>query len=186
MARAFRVERTIGNNVLLTVDQQTETEYVIFGKGIGFSLKAGETIDSTDKRIEKRFRLDDTEQMKKYHFYLEEIDPSVIRITERIAAYIKLKTDVDVNPKLYLALPSHIQFAVYRLRQGMDIVNPFLDETKQSFPVEYEIAATLAEWISEQFHIAIPEAEIGFLAFHVYSGIHNVPVGQIVKQAEQQ
>lgn len=186
MARAFRVERAIGNNVLLTADLQTGREYVIFGKGLGFALKTGQTVDSTDSRIEKRFRLDDTEQMKQYHSYLEEIDPAIIDLTERIADRIKQKTGVDVNPKLYFALPSHIQFAIYRLRNGMDIVNPFLNETKKSFPVEYEIAAQLAEWINEQFHIEIPEDEIGFLSFHVYSGIHNVPVGQIMKQADQQ
>ncbi|MGG1638300.1 hypothetical protein BK120_24950 [Paenibacillus sp. FSL A5-0031] len=185
MARAFRVERAIGNNVLLTIDVQTEKEYVIFGKGLGFSLKAGQIIDRTDNRIEKRFRLDDSEQMKKYHTYLEEIDPTIIDMTERIADYIKQKTGVEVNPKLYFTLPSHIQFAVYRLHNGMDIVNPFLNETKQSFPLEFEIAAKLAEWISEQFHVGIPEEEIGFLSFHVYSGIHNVPVGQLIKQADQ-
>jgi transcriptional antiterminator len=186
MARFFRVERAIGNNVLLTVEQQTGTEYVIFGKGIGFLFKNGQTIDSTEARIEKRFRLDDSEQMKKYHSYLEEIDPAIIQITERTADYIKLKTGIDVNPKLYFAMPSHIQFAVYRLSNGMDIVNPFLNETKKNFPLEYEIAARMAEWISEHFRIEIPEDEIGFLSFHVYSGIHNVPVGQLIKQAEQQ
>jgi transcriptional antiterminator len=186
MARAFRVERAIGNNVLLTADLQTEREYVIFGKGLGFSLKAGQTIDSTDPRIEKRFRLDDTEQMKQYHSYLEEIDPGIIEVTERIAEHIKQKTGVDVNPKLYFALPSHIQFAVYRLRNGMDIVNPFLNETKKNFPMEYEIAARLAEWISKQFEIEVPEDEIGFLSFHIHSGIHNVPVGQLIKQSDQQ
>ncbi|MDQ8735787.1 PRD domain-containing protein [Paenibacillus sp. LHD-38] len=184
MARAFRVERAIGNNVLLTVDLQSEREYVILGKGLGYSLKAGQTIESTDTRIEKRFRLDDTEQMKQYHSYLEEIDPAIIEMTERIADYIKQKTGAGVTPKFYFALPSHIQFAVYRLRNGMDIVNPLLNETKKNFPMEYGIAAHLAEWIKGHFEVDIPEDEIGFLSFHIYSGIHNVPVGQLIKQED--
>lgn len=186
MARAFRVERAIGNNVLLTVEPQTGREYVILGKGLGFALKAGQTIESTDTRIEKRFRLDDTGQMKQYHSYLEEIDPAIIEMTERIADYIQQKTGAEVTPKFYFALPSHIQFAVYRLRNGMDIVNPFLAETKKNFPLEYGIAAQLAERLKAHFQVEIPEDEIGFLAFHVYSGIHNVPVGQLIKQSDQQ
>ncbi|MHA0855317.1 PRD domain-containing protein [Paenibacillus sp. CMAA1364] len=185
MSRAYRIERAIGNNVLLTNDLQSEKEYVIFGKGLSFSFKAGEMIDSTDKRIEKRFRLDDAEEMKQYHSYLEGIDSEIIELTDRISDYILDKVGVQVSPKLQLALPSHLQFAVYRLRNGMEIVNPFIRETKEKFPVEYEIATQLAEWIDEQFHITVPEDEIGFLTFHVYSGIHNIPVGEVLKQAEQ-
>ncbi|MFX3632595.1 MAG: PRD domain-containing protein [Candidatus Pristimantibacillus sp.] len=185
MAGAYRVDRVIGNNVLLTIDTQTGREYVLVGKGLGFTEKTGKLVDNKDSRIEKKFRLDDTEHVRHYHSLLEEIDPEIIRITEQTIDQIKLKTGTDVNPKVYFALPSHIQFAIYRLRNGMDIVNPLLNETKRNFPVEFEIAQQMAEWINKQFEVDVPEDEVGFLTFHVYSAIYNVPVGQLVKQTEQ-
>ncbi|MFF2483975.1 PRD domain-containing protein [Paenibacillus sp. NPDC058071] len=185
MAGAYRIDRVIGNNVLLTVDTETDREYVLVGKGLGFGAKSGTIVDGKDRRIEKKFRLDDTEHVKHYHTLLEDIDPEVIEMTERTIARIKQTTGSDVNPKVYFALPSHIQFAVFRLRNGMDIINPLLNETKRSFPVEYEIARQLAGWISERFQVDVPEDEIGFLTFHVYSAIYNVPVGQLVKQTER-
>ncbi|WP_052350520.1 PRD domain-containing protein [Paenibacillus gorillae] len=185
MAGAFRIERVIGNNVLLTIDSQTEREYVLVGKGLGFTAKSGMLIDGKDPKIEKKFRLDDTEQVQHFQSLLEDIDPAIIRITEQTVQQIKQRTGSAVSPKVYFALPSHIQFAVFRLRNGMDIVNPLLNETKRSFPIEFEIASQLAEWINEQFQVDIPEDEIGFLTFHIYSAIYNVPVGQLVKQAEQ-
>lgn len=86
-----------------------------------------------------------------------------------------------LNDKVYLALPSHIQFTIYRIRKGMDIINPFLEETRINFPKEYDIAAKAAEIIGQTFHIEVPEDEIGFLTYHVYSAVSHVPVGHLVK-----
>ncbi|WP_256865413.1 PRD domain-containing protein [Paenibacillus sp. 32352] len=176
-----RIERVIGNNVILVKELGTDREYVWLGKGIGFGTKASEFIDAKDPRIEKRYRLDDRDQLTQYHSFLEGIDPEVIGISETIIAQIETHFSTPVNHKVYFALPSHIQFAIHRLRNGMDIVNPFLYETKMFFPMEYKIAQQAAELISKQFQINIPDDEVGFLTYHVHSAVTNVPVGQLVK-----
>ncbi len=179
--RLLRIERVISNNVLMVSDSESGKEYVLLGKGIGFSSKGSGTIDAKDPRIEKRFRLDDRDQMSEYHTLLEGIDPEVIRISERIIDSINGQFAEPLNNKVYFALPSHIQFAVYRLKNGMDIVNPFLQETKLWFPKEYEIARGAAKMIGESFGIDVPEDEIGFLTFHVHSAVSSVTVGELVK-----
>lgn len=179
--RLLRIERVISNNVLMVLDSDSGKEYVLLGKGIGFSSKGSGTIEAQDPRIEKRFRLDNRDQMSEYHTLLEGIDPEVIRISERIIDSITGQFSEPLNNKVYFALPSHIQFAVYRLKNGMDIVNPFLQETLLWFPKEYEIARSAAAMISEAFDIEIPEDEIGFLTFHVHSAVTSVPVGELVK-----
>ena len=50
-----------------------------------------------------------------------------------------------------------------------------------SFPKEYDIAAKAAELIGQTFDIEVPEDEIGFLTYHVYSAVSHVPVGHLVK-----
>ncbi|MEK8126885.1 PRD domain-containing protein [Paenibacillus filicis] len=177
----LRIERVISNNVIMVVDPDSGKEYVLLGKGIGFSSKGSGTIEAKDPRIEKRFRLDDRDQLNEYQTLLEGIDPEVIRISEQIIGRVTDSFSLQPSSKVYFALPSHIQFAVYRLRNGMDITNPFLQETQLCFPKEYEIAKQAAEMISQAFHLEVPEDEIGFLAFHVHSAVNDVSVGELVK-----
>lgn len=177
----LRIDRVIGNNVLLTKDVSTGDELVLLGKGIGFSSKDGGMIDAKDPRIEKRFRLDDRDQLRQYQSLIEDIEPEVLVISEKIISLMEAEFNKEVDNKVYLALPSHIQFAIYRLRNGMDIVNPFLYETRMCYPKEYEIAHKAANMMSQAFEIFIPEDEVGFLTFHVYSAVANVSVGQLVK-----
>ncbi|MBP2000990.1 transcriptional antiterminator [Paenibacillus shirakamiensis] len=177
----LQVQRVIGNNVVMAQGGKNGTEYVLLGKGIGFAVKGAGVIEADDPRIEKRFRLEDREQWSQYERLMEDFDPKVMNITDQIIHYISESFPEKLNDKVYLALPSHIQFTVYRLRNGMDIINPFLQETKLCFPKEYEIASRAAEMISEAFHIHVPEDEVGFLTYHVYSAVSNVPVGQLVK-----
>ncbi|AJS57971.1 PRD domain-containing protein [Paenibacillus sp. IHBB 10380] len=177
----FQVQRVIGNNVVMVQGGKKGKEYVIIGKGIGFAVKDSGVIEGDDHRIEKLFRLEDREEWSQYQALLEDIDPKIMRITDEIIADIADEFPDKLNDKIYLALPSHIQFTIYRLRNGMDIVNPFLQETKLTFPKEYEIACRAAEKINAEFQVQIPEDEVGFLTYHVYSAVSNVPVGQLVK-----
>src|SRR4051794_9967063 len=80
----LRIDRVIGNNVILALQEVNGREYVLMGKGLGFAGKAGERIAGDDSRIEKRFRLDDPKQMVHYHAIMDDIDPEVIRVTEQI------------------------------------------------------------------------------------------------------
>ncbi|MFC3746734.1 PRD domain-containing protein [Paenibacillus sp. GCM10012306] len=177
----FQVQRVIGNNVVMVQGSKNGKEYVIIGKGIGFAVKGTGVIEGNDHRIEKLFRLEDRDEWSQYQILLEDIDPKVMKITDEIISDIGEQFAGKLNDKIYLALPSHIQFTIYRLRNGMDIVNPFLQETKMTFPKEYEIAYKAAEKINAEFQVQIPEDEIGFLTYHVYSAVSNVPVGQLVK-----
>jgi transcriptional antiterminator len=177
----LKIDRVIGNNVLLAKDLSSGEELVLLGKGIGFASKYGDCIGVKDPRIEKRFRLDDRDQLRQYQSLIEDIEPEVLVISEKIIALMEVEFKKEVHNKVYLALPSHIQFAVYRLRNNMEIVNPFLYETKMCYPKEYDIAQKAANLMSEAFQIFIPEDEVGFLTFHVYSAVTNVSVGQLVK-----
>lgn len=177
----FQVQRVIGNNVVMVQGSKNGKEYVIIGKGIGFNVKGSSLIEGNDPRIEKLFRLEDREAWSQYQVLLEDIDPKVMKIADEIIADIQSQFPDKLNDKIYLALPSHIQFTIYRLRNGMEIINPFLEETKLSFHKEFEIAYKAAEKINAEFQVEIPEDEVGFLTYHVYSAVNNVPVGQLVK-----
>ncbi|WP_164779757.1 PRD domain-containing protein [Paenibacillus kobensis] len=165
----LQIERVVGNNVVLTVSPDNGKEYVLFGKGIGFNAKPGQYLDKSDERIEKRYRLDDEVPLQQFRDLVDEVDPDCLQIAEQVIDRIKERIGMPIHPKVYFALPNHIQFAVYRLRKGMDIRYPFLMETKRDYPVEYEIAEEAAALIAAKFGIQVPVDEVGFLTLHVRS-----------------
>jgi len=175
------IDRIVGNNVILTLDPQTSKEYVLFGKGLGFVSKGKEWIDSGNACIEKRYKLDEEQPIRQFQELVENISSEVIFISEQIIEKAKERLGTPVQPKVYFALPNHIQFALYRLENDMEINNPFLHETKINFPLEYEIATEAASMIGDSFSIAVPEDEIGFLALHIHSCVGTTTVGQLVK-----
>ena len=177
----LRVERIIGNNVVLAVHPQTGKEMMVMGKGLGYSLKAGALLAADDPRIEKKFRLDDQQQMKQYQRLTETIQPEIQELADRMIRLISAELTPNLNEGIVTALPSHLQFAVYRLQNGMEINNPFLQETKSLLPDEYEVAKQAAAMIGEAFQVEVPEDEIGFLTYHVYSAVKHIPVKVLVE-----
>jgi transcriptional antiterminator len=176
----YTVERAMGNNAVLVREQESKTEWILLGKGLGFA-KATAYIQGNDPRIDKVFRLNQPDQLQQYKALLSNVDAEVFAISEKIIALMEQELTGEVNVQVHVALPSHIQFALYRLKNGMDIVNPFLYETRALFPREYEIAKEAAQLISKEFSMVIPESEVGFLAYHVHSAFSSVPVGRLVK-----
>lgn len=177
----FRVERVIGNNVVLVQNLQSGKELIFLGKGIGFSIKPRAFIQSDDPRIEKRFRTDDQQEMTQYQLLMEAVDPKVKEVSEKIIVMIAEDLAVEVSEHSRAALPSHIQFAVFRIKNGMEIANPFLNETRSLFPQEFEVARKAASLIGQTFGLDVPEEEVGFLTYHVFSATQHVPVKQLVK-----
>lgn len=177
----LKIERIVGNNVILTSHAITNKEYVLFGKGLGFTSKGNQFIQMKDPQIERRYRLDEEQPSSQFQALIENIDTQVIHISEQIIDKVKERLGTPVQPKVYFALPNHIQFVIYRLKNEMEIINPFLSETKLSFPQEYEIATEAVDMINNHFQLQIPEDEIGFLTLHIHTCTETVSVGQLVK-----
>lgn len=177
----LKIERIVGNNVILTSHAITNKEYVLFGKGLGFISKGNQYIQMKDPQIERRYRLDEEQPSSQFQALIENIDTQVIHISEQIIDKVKERLGTPVQPKVYFALPNHIQFVIYRLKNEMEIINPFLSETKLSFPQEYEIATEAVDMINDHFQLQIPEDEIGFLTLHIHTCTETVSVGQLVK-----
>lgn len=177
------IQRVVGNNIVMAFDESTDIEYVLLGKGLGFAAKNETTLSTDDDRIEKRFRLEDREQLMNHPSFFEDIDHKAMEVSDQIIQMIEQRFNKTLHNKIYLALPSHIQFTVYRVRHQMEITNPFLYETQVCFPQEYEVALQALQMICSAFDIKIPEDEAGFLTYHIHSAVSHVPVGQLVKMS---
>ena len=93
--------------------------------------------------------------------------------------YISQKTQTDLNEHIHIALTDHIAFALKRLDQDIVFHNPFLFETREIYPVEYEFAKYAIELIHEKMGVDLGEDEIGFVALHIHSGLTNRHINEV-------
>ena len=101
-------------------------EVVIVGKGIGFHAKKGDIID--ESKIQKIFVANENEKLVDL---IRQISPEYLELVEDI--FYKARTEYNFSPEEQntLALMDHIQFAVKRLKEGIQLDNPFTTEVRQ-------------------------------------------------------
>ncbi|WP_035486914.1 PRD domain-containing protein [Alicyclobacillus contaminans] len=176
----YHIVRALNNNVLVVLTEGRE-EQILIGKGIGFGAKRGQYIDGTDPRIEKRFSLMTQDNKDHFEQLFSVVAPEVVGVAEELIALTLHVLQRPLHEHIHVALPDHIGFALTRLRGGLNIENPFLDEIRLLYPQEWNIAKTGAEWIAERFGVPIPDEEVGFLTLHIHSATHERGLSETVR-----
>lgn len=177
----YIVTKVLSNNVVIT--QKDEEIFVLTGKGIGFGKKKGDPITEKDI-IEQKFIQIKSEFKENYNRILTTVEKEIIAVSEEI---IKLAVDrigKELNSHIHIGLTDHINFAIKRMQEGINIVNPFDMEIKTMYPTEYAIAEEALELIKKRLDISLPESEKGFIALHIYSARVNQSVGETLRYTQ--
>lgn len=174
--KSLHVKKALNNNVIIG-HHPDHGEVVVIGKGIGFNAKSGDQISL--KSIEKLFILTNEQERKQYIQLLPEIDEKLIEVIGEVVMYISQKTQTELNEHIHIALTDHIAFALKRLEQDIVFHNPFLFETQEIYPVEFEFAKYAIDLIHEKMGVDLGEDEIGFVALHIHSGLTNRHINEV-------
>ncbi|ADO76240.1 BglG family transcription antiterminator [Halanaerobium praevalens] len=177
----YKVKKIFNNNVILAEKNKNQQEFILLGNGIGFATKKGDVFAKEDYQIEKEFVPLTGEKRNNYFQLLEEVDSKIIQATEQIITMINQELNKDINQYIRIGLTDHIAFTLKRIREGLEITNPFLVETRTLYKKEFQLAKKSVEILETTFKIKIPEAEIGFIAFHIHGAINNSEVSKTVK-----
>lgn len=163
----YEVIKVLNNNTLLT---SKDNQNVIFlGKGIGFKRKAGELFEPDDQC--QQYALVGKDKGKRNNGKdIVSINPIYIEIASKIINLAKEKFE-HVDEKILLPLVDHIEFAITRLNNNMQISNPFTKDIELLFPEEYKIALKGREIIKQYTEYDIPNDEVGYITLHVHSAI---------------
>ena len=176
----FKVKSVLNNNVIVAVNKKNEREMVIIAKGIGFKSKDKKLIKLREDEINKTYVTYQNDLQKEFSELLNQLDSKVMGLGEEIIA--KAEKDLGpMNEHIHIALTDHIGFAIERFEKGMDINNPFLEETKVLYNDEYEIALDAIDMIEDRLEVKLPESEAGFIAIHLHSARQNKEVSDTVR-----
>lgn len=165
--KSYLVKKTFNNNAVLV--SLGQNEYILIGKGIGFNKKKGSIILESNL-IENVFIQVDETNKNQYEHLLENTDERIVKVVEEIVQLAEKELGETLHVNIHVGLIDHINFALSRIREGIEIVNPFLLETRMLYKQEYVIAEKAVVLLKEQMDIDIPESEIGFITFHIHGG----------------
>lgn len=153
--------KAFNNSAALVEDDGTEK--IVLGKGIGFGLKKGQDVD--ESKIERCFvtteQSDEVEQVK-------EFTAQTIDVTNQIVKMVEPLLQTKFSDYQYLALADHIDFAVTRINDHIDIDPANNDwEVKNLFPKEYAISEKVIALINRELNVKLPKSETTFMTYHL-------------------
>lgn len=175
--RTVKIAKVINNNIISVINEQNK-ELMIMGRGIGFQVKAGDPVNK--EKIEKIYTLDSKEVSDKFKTLLREVPIEVMEVCEEIIRYAKTKYNKKLSDIIYVALTDHINFAIQRKKEGYEIKNALMWETKKLYKDEFSIGLESVKMIKEKLGIELPEDEAGFIALHILNAELNDDVSNIM------
>lgn len=170
------VQKILNNNVLIG-EHITFGEVVVIGNGIGFNRKKGDELST--EAAEKMFVLTNERDQKNYLKLLPFIEDNLQKVIISAIELIKQKTRSPLNEHIHVAFTDHLLFAINRIKNGLELGNPFLMETKTLYPKEFTIALDVVNLINEHLSVSLPEGEAGFIAVHIHSAITNKNLSEV-------
>ncbi|KRL87111.1 transcriptional antiterminator [Ligilactobacillus apodemi DSM 16634 = JCM 16172] len=151
------------------VENDHGQEEIVIGKGIGFGLKKGDLIDQT--KIERRFITanEPTEVMQ-----VKELDDRTIELTTKVVALVEPALNLKFNDFQFLALADHIDFALTRSEESIDMNAANTRwEVRNLFSEEYAIAKQAIALIEHTTGLTLPKSESILLTYHFVNAASN-------------
>ncbi|MCL2601309.1 MAG: PRD domain-containing protein [Treponema sp.] len=159
------------NNIILASDG--EREVIALGKGIGFNARPGEEVDAS--RIEKVFVPQETAQISRFKDILADLPYEIVLLAGKIVDCGKARLRRNFNQSIVIALADHLNFALSRIKDGMEIELPMIWDIKHIYPLEYAMSRQLLVTIKEDTGIELPEAEATAIALHFINAESDYP-----------
>jgi len=176
----FRVIKSLNHNGVLAIDNDTQKQYILLGKGIGFGKKVNERMEAPENThiylLQQETDRGSTKEI------INNIEPEILEVASSIIMEAEKKFN-KVDENILCPLADHIAFAVKRIKNNEHISNPLTADIRALFSEEYEVACKAKDIIKEILGIEINEDEIGYIALHIHSSLGNEKISQAMETA---
>lgn len=166
----MRITKILNSSVVLAMDDSGD-EVVLAGKGIGYNHKKDEVVSLS--AIEKVFVLTDKNVNKNFLKLAKDTPQDYFEASSNIIEHAKEYLKGELNEYIFIALTDHINFAIKRHKEGVNIQNRLLWEVKKFYPNEFKVGEYAVNYLNEKFDIDLPEEEAGNIAFHFVNAQTN-------------
>lgn len=98
------------------------------------------------------------------------LDEKIGVLLDKIFYQIQQEMEISIEVgKFEEEFSYHLMFMLNRLRFGVHLVNPLLDDLREKYPLAYEMAGVATKVISKEYGMTVNEDERGYLA--AYFGV---------------
>lgn len=162
----YIIDKVLNHNSLLVKKENDTNEYLLLGTGVGFGKKPNDTLTPNENVVVYCLQSETDKGVS--DDIIAKVDPIYIEISSEIISLAK-KAFAQIDDNILLPLSDHIHFAIERMKNNMNIVNPFANDIRLLYPEEYNIALQAKELIQEKTGYEIIEDEVGYITLHVHS-----------------
>lgn len=159
----MRVVKILNNNAFIS--EVNGEEIIVVGKGVAFQKKINDEI-MLDENM-KIFSNSKSQMNEKMKNVILNIPESYLEITDIIVEMLKKDYNKELHDIIYVSLTEHIHSAVERLKNGIEIKNPLLNEIKSLYRDEYNIAVKGLDVIKEKLGVKFNKDEAGYITSHI-------------------
>ncbi len=177
----MKVLKAINNNVVSCVDDNGK-ELVVMGRGLGFHVRPGEKLNH--QLVEKVFRMDSPEEFTRLKDLFARLPGDLLELCSRIIDHANQTLGRRLNESIYLTLTDHIQFAIQRSRQGINLQNALLTEVRVFYPKEFAIGEYALEQICLGQGVALPADEAASVALHIVNAEYDSSMNITMRVAQ--
>ena len=170
------IEKVLNNNAFISLDKNGD-EIIVMGKGISFGKKAGQNTELSQGY--KIFSNNDKALNLRLKNIVLNIPQEYMKITEQVVYILENEYNKKINDVIYVSLTEHIQGAIERFKQGIQLKNPLLIDIKRLFKDEYNVSKIALEMINDQFNICFDEDEAGYIAQHIINAELNEDMNDV-------
>lgn len=156
----MKIIKQINNNAALALDG-SGNEIVVLGRGVGFPKMPYELTDLS--RVEKTFY----DVNPQYLGMLADLPQPVMMASADIAELAEIELDCELNPNLPFTLADHLNFAIERIKRGIDLTTPLAYDVKHLYPRESELGMRALEILARHAGIRLPDSEAVNVALHL-------------------
>lgn len=162
------IHKILNNNVVLILDENNK-EQIVMGRGIAFKKRVGDKVDKN--MIDKVFTLSDKNMTNKFTELLKDLPLEYFQVADEIIKYAKLQLGKRLNDNLIISLSDHIQTAVERYLEEINVKNVLLWDIKRFYKDEFAIGLEALKIIEREIKVDLPEDEAGFIAIHIANSL---------------
>lgn len=121
-------------------------------------------------KVQQNYKIDDTESI------LANMDPLIVNLANEIITLIGniLSVDFSQDKKLLVGLVLHLRPAINRLKYGLSLRNPLLDEIKNNYPSVFGATWAISVLFEKHIGVKVNEEEIAYIATHIGAALERL------------
>lgn len=152
--------KKINNNYCIAKDSNGN-RIIVSGKGIGF-IKMPYILNDLSKIDRTFYDVDD-----RILNLISKIPEEILNLSLKSVDYASGKLGKKLNPNFYFTLADHLNFAIKRINDGIQMNYGITYEMEYLHSDEMEIATKIVHVINDKLKLNLPKSETAIIAMHI-------------------